>query len=174
MTFPPLIMKLLLLPLALLLGACAGDRREYHPPVASTPASQSSSAYRPPAVSDARRWPVPEQYPSSSYADPRGASYSRLPQAEAGEVLGLRYDESPGVGAATFGFLGGVAFNSISPLGFISGPGAGHVPTYHIRLANGGTAMVRDPDCPPLVRGSRVIVLRDAGGRPRIVPDRRR
>lgn len=166
MTSSPL-MKLLALPLLLLLGACAGDRREYHPPTAAS-AQKASSSYYPPAVSDARRWPAPERY-----GDSRGGSYSRLPQAEAGEVLGFRYEDSPGSGAATMGFLGGVAFNSVSPLGFM-GPDSSHVPTYTIRLANGGTAYVRDPDCPPLVRGSRVVILREAGGGQRIVPDRRR
>lgn len=172
MTFPHFIMKLSLLPLVMLLGACAGDRREYHPPATAT--TQSSASYRPPAVADARRWPVPEPHPSSPYASTRGGSYSRLPQAEAGEVLGMRYDDSRGGGEATLGFLGGVTLNALSPFGFITGTGSGHVPTYHIRLANGGTAMVRDPDCPPLARGSRVIVLRDADGSPRIVPDRHR
>lgn len=87
-------------------------------------------------------------------------------------MLGLSYDESPGSGGVTLGYLGGVALGAMTPFGM--GPNTSHVPTYRIRLSGNRVVYARDPGCPPLIRGSRVIFMPQPDGSCRIVPEYRR
>jgi hypothetical protein len=137
-----------LLCLILFLVACSSsDKREYHPP---------GSAPK----------------PTSARANSRSSYQRPMQQPQTGEIVRLSYEDSPTGGTAAWSFLGSMALGQISPI--TTGAGGAHVPTFHVRLSSGEVVRVRDPDAPPMARGTRVVILPESGGGYSILPDTRR
>lgn len=146
-----------LIALALLLTACSSDKREYHPPAGS---GVTDSSYGPAS--------------SRSYAN-QPPPYRPDPQPESGVVMGLSYDSAQSTTGKALAMVGNVGVGAA--LGFTpfeAGYDTDHVPTYRIRLNGNRVVDVRDPKCPPLIRGSRVTVMPLPNGRCRIIPENRR
>lgn len=131
--------------LVALLASCSTNKREYQPP-----ASDMAQAAAP-------------RHRSSGGQPP----YARSLLPEYGEVIGLSYSKTTEAGEDAVGVLSGaVSMNPLPLLGLFAGAGDAHVPTYRIRLKGVRHELfVRDPDCPPMVRGTQVIVTpRPDGG----------